>query len=472
MRTRATKGIRILLVMPDGRIRKLRVGPIQMSFREAPVTLTTLAALIPEQLDVDVRCIDESVQRVPFHHDFDIVGISCMTGTATRGYEIAARFRDKGSLIVLGGIHVTLRPEEARHHADVVLTGFTEQTWPQFLNDFADGNHKEVYDSVGDSFPDLPPPRRELQKRFGYMIPNTVAATRGCRGKCEFCSVPAASYGWSKRPVSAVIDEIRAIRAKRIVFSDVHLTQEPDYAKELLRAMVPLEKQWGGLASTRIADDPELLDLMADSGCSYLLIGFESLSNPSLRQINKGFNRSQEYRNLVDVLHERNIVIQGCFIFGFDDDDKETFGTTVETINELGIDIPRFAAFTPYPGTAAFDRLESQGRLLHTEWYYYDTQHVVFVPNRMSARELDEGLKWAYREAFSMKNNLKRTAKSGTNGAITFLGNLAYKLYVRQLRRDNNRFPTTSGGEIEMTWPELKARGVRHLAGSREATEA
>lgn len=448
---------RVLLVMPDGKINKLKAGRFQLSFREAPLTLTTLASLIPDDLNIRVYCVDESIQRVPFNRDFDIVGISCMTGTSSRGYEIAREFRQRGSLIVVGGVHVTLQPDEARSHADVIFTGFAETTWPRFLSDYRTGSYRSHYHSEGESIHGLPAPRRELQRRFGYMVPNTVAATRGCKGSCHFCSVPAAGYGWSKRSIGSVIDEIRSIGAKRIVFSDVHLTQEPEYAKELFRAMIPLKKQWGGLASTRIANDPELLDLMEESGCSYLLIGFESLSDQSLRLINKGFNRSQTYQCLVEQLHARNIVIQGCFMFGFDDDTKQTFSKTVETINGLGIDIPRFAVFTPYPGTPAFDRLENEGRLLHKEWYYYDTQHVVFIPQNMTARELDAGLKWSFREAFKLANNIKRTAKSGKNGPITFLGNLAYKLYVHRLRVDRNRFPAAAIDRIDLTFPQIRA---------------
>jgi radical SAM superfamily enzyme YgiQ (UPF0313 family) len=446
---------KVLLVIPEGKINKLKAGPFKLSFREAPLTLTTLAALVPDDLDISVRCVDESVQRIPFRRKFDIVGISCMTGTSTRGYEIAEKFRERGSVVVLGGIHVTLRPEEAQRHADVIISGFAETAWPRFLHDYSRGTYKKRYHSDDNTIINLPAPRRELQGRFRYMIPNTVAATRGCKGECEFCSVPAADFGWSKRHVGSVIDELRNIRGKRVVFSDVHLTQESAYAKELFRAMIPLRKQWGGLASTRIANDPELLDLIAESGCSYLLIGFESLSDESLRLINKGFNRSREYKNLVDHLHARNIVIQGCFIFGFDGDTKETFRQTVDTINELGIDIPRFAVFTPYPGTHAFERLESEGRLLHKEWYYYDTQHVVFVPQNMTARELDAGLIWSFSEAFKLENNLIRTAKGGKNGPITFLGNLAYKLYVRRLRRDDNRFPVPGSSLIDLTYPQV-----------------
>lgn len=432
--------LRILLVMPDGRIHKLKLGPLNISFREAPLTATTLAALVPPEIDAVIRIADESVQGIPFHKDFDIVGISCLTGTAPRAYEIAARFRAKKAAVVLGGVHVTLRPGEAARHADAIVTGFAEETWGQLLRDFVNGRMKPVYKSGTTGLEAMPLPRRDLQKRFGYMVPNTVFATRGCRSVCDFCSVPAAGYGWHKRPVGEVIEEIRQIKRKRFVFDDVNLTDDPEYAKELFKALIPLKKAWGGLASTRILEDDELLELIHKSGCVYLLIGFESFSADSLTSIHKSFNKVEKYRELVRKLHELNIIVMGCFIFGFDHDDKHVFADTVDLVNELKMDIPRYAVFTPYPDTPAFKRFEAEGRLLHHKWEYYDTQHVVFVPNHMSPAELDDGFKWAFKRSFGLRSNLARTMDSGKNFPITFLGNLAYNIYIKRLFSDR-RFP-------------------------------
>ncbi|MCP5105710.1 MAG: radical SAM protein, partial [bacterium] len=137
--------LKILLALPNGRIHKLKLGPVNISFREAPLTATTLAALVPHDLDADICIADESVQEIPFDKDFDLVGISCLTGTSTRGYEIARRFKEKNAVVVLGGPHVTLRPEEAARHGDAIVTGFAEQTWPQLLRDFVGNRLKPRY---------------------------------------------------------------------------------------------------------------------------------------------------------------------------------------------------------------------------------------------------------------------------------------------------------------------------------------
>lgn len=427
--------------MPDGRINKFSFLGQGVSFREAPLTLTMLAALAPPELELDFRLVDRSLGTpVPYDEAWDLVGISLMTGTSKEGYQIADSFRAAGVAVVLGGVHVTLRPQEAAQHADAVVTGFAEESWPRLLRDFAAGRLNSFYHSEG-RLEGLPEPRRDLQKPGGYLMPYTVLATRGCRGTCEFCSVPAAGFGWHKRPVAEVVEEIRRIPNKRFAISDVHITDDPAYAKELFRAMIPLKKKWGALASTRVTQDPELLELMEKSGCSYLLLGFESFNDQSLGNIHKGFNKVADYKEVVDTLHRHGIVIQGCFIFGFDEDSPEVFRTTVDYVNELKIDIPRYALFTPYPGTQAYERFENEGRLLHTDWGYYDTQHVVIRPRLMSPRELDRGLLWAYRETFRVRPSFRRSLASGGPAYITFVGNLAYKLYIRRLTRDRNRFP-------------------------------
>ena len=425
--------MKILIVLPKGQPHRLIFGPIKMSFREAPLTATMLAALVPAELNAEIAIVDESVSTIPFHENFDLAGISILTGTAARGYAVADAFRKKGTKVVIGGVHATLMPDEAAEHADAVVTGFAERTWPRLLRDFAQGRLEARYSDENVPIDNLPAPRRDLQKRFGYMVPNTVFATRGCRSNCEFCSVPAASFGWTKRPIGDVIDDIRRIKARRIAFNDVNLTDDPDYAKELLAAMIPLKKKWGGLASVRIARDEELLDLLKKSGCRYLLFGFESIDESALRGINKRFNKADEYALLMRELHARNIVVQGCFIFGMDGESPDVFARTVECVNQLKIDIPRYAVFTPYPGTAAFRRLKAAGRILHENWELYDTQHVVFAPDRMSPQELYAGFKWSFEKTFALKESLVRARAAGPNFFVALAGNLAYRIHARRL---------------------------------------
>ena len=425
--------MKILLIMPDAGIHRLKAGPLCISFREAPLTLTMLAALVPEELDAEVTIVDESIDEIPLNATPDLVGISCLSGTALRAYELADHFRSRGITVVLGGVHVSLCPEEAAAYADTVVTGFAEDVWPELLHDFGGGKIKPVYRGGHTKLAGLPHPRRDLQRRFGYAMPNTVMATRGCKGACDFCTVPAVPYGWQTRPVDDVVDELRSIHAKRIAFSDVSLAEDRDYACELFTAMIPLKKKWGGLITTRAACDDALLDLMAESGCRYLLLGFESLDNACLKQMHKGFNKIDTYREIVEGLHQRRITVQGCFIFGMDNDSVSVFDHTVAVVNDLKVDIPRFAIYTPYPGTHAFERLDGAGRLLHRNWRFYDTQHVVFRPARMTVPELENGFRRAYRDTFRMRSIVRRLSESPQR-SIALIGNLAYSRYVRRLQ--------------------------------------
>lgn len=431
--------MKILLLMPDGRIHRVRLGPFVRSLREAPLTMTLLAALVPEELNAELRLVDESIDTVPAHEHFDLVAISAMTGTAHRAYHWADHFRARGVPVVLGGVHATLCPEEAARHADALVTGFAEHTWPELLRDFAAGRMKARYEDPKRPLRDLPLPRRDLQRPFGYMMPNTVFATRGCKGTCDFCAVPAADFGWAMRPVGEVIDELRRTPARRIAFNDVSITEDREYAKELFTAMIPLKKKWGGLCTTRIAEDAELLDLMTRSGCRYMLIGFESLSAPALQGIQKGFNRPEAYADLMRKMHDRKILVQGCFIFGFDHDGPEVFRETVEMVDDLRIDIPRYAIYTPYPQTRSYHRLKAEGRLLHEDWRHYDTQHVVFRPARMSPGELDAGFRWAYGRTFTLRSMVHRTWAAGLWFPVAFVGNLAYRRYMKRLQLDPER---------------------------------
>ena len=169
--------------------------------------------------------------------------------------------------------------------------------------------------------------------------------------------------------------------------------------------MIPLKKKWGGLATTKITADPELFELLVRSGCGYLLIGFESISQRALTQIHKGFNTRESYDEVMRRLHKARIIVQGCFVFGFDEDDTDVFAATVDEVQRLKIDIPRYSIYTPYPGTHLFQRLQAEGRILSYDWGDYDTMHVVFQPHKMTPVELYEGFRWAYRETFPLEEH-------------------------------------------------------------------
>jgi len=427
--------VKLLLIMPDAHMHKLRLGPLVRSMREMPLSICTLAALTPAYPDMDIRLVDGSVDPIPLDADADLVAISLITGCANSGYALADRFRARGIPVVLGGVHVTLLPGEAIRHADAIVIGRGEDAWPRLIEDFRAGRMKRVYEEepLLDTLPGVPPPRRDLHRRSGYMIPDTIQATRGCKKVCDFCTVPGVWPNYLRRPVGDVIRDIRLTRGRYIVFNDVSIAEDPEYAKELFRAMIPLGKKWGGLATVDIVNDPELLDLMKASGCRYLLFGFESDSRTVLKEIRKGFNTPVNYDELIRAMHGMGISVQGCFVFGFDHDTAETFPRTVDRVNELKIDIPRYSIYTPYPGTELFRRLQAEGRILSYNWDDYDTMHVVIQPALMTPEELYRGFKRAYRETFRIGHAARRMRGLSTNSLINFVGNLTYRIFVRRL---------------------------------------
>lgn len=429
--------MKIQLLSPAGEIHRNGTGIFKTALRYAPLTLTTLAALVPPELNAEVTIQDEGVQPLDLDTDADLVGITAITGTALRAYQIADELRARGKTVVLGGVHPTLLPDEAAQHADAIVTSYAEQSWPQLLHDFARGQLKPRYFTpTGHRLQGVPIARRDLLNKKRYATVNSIEATRGCPHKCDFCAVPAAWSGiYAHRPIEEVIAELRTFEGRIALFIDLSPVEDVAYAKALYRAMIPLRMRWVGLATTRIAEDAELLDLAAKSGCRGLLIGFESVSQDTLNETRKGFHKAKNYATVVQRLHDHGIGIQGCFVFGFDNDDDSVFARTVEFVDRTKIDLPRYAVMTPFPGTGYYRRMESEGRLLHKNWALYDVEHVVFQPRRMSPERLQEGLEWAWRQSYSWKSIITRLGGAPWGILPLWVSlNLGYRYYAQHLR--------------------------------------
>ncbi len=426
--------MKIQLIQPAGEIHRHRSGIFKRSLRYAPLTLTTLAALVPEDLDAEITIQDEGVQPLNLDFEADLVGLSAITGTALRTYQLADELRRQGHRVVIGGVHATLLPDEAARHADAIVTGYAETSWPRLLRDVRAGQLQPRYSDVTDRVLQTPIARRELLQKKGYMTTNSIEATRGCPHKCDFCAVPAAWSGiYAHRPIADVIAELETFEKPHAVFIDLSPVEDVRYAKELYRAMIPLRIRWLGLATTRIAEDPELLRLAAESGCKGLLIGFEAVDQPTLNGMQKHFHQAADYATVVKKLHDHGIAIQGCFVFGFDGDDASVFERTVEFVDRVKIDLPRYAVMTPFPGTGAYRRLKKQGRLLHQNWSLYDVEHVVFQPRQMSPERLQEGLQWAWKQSYRWRSIASRIFGSRCMVPLSLTLNLGYRYFARKL---------------------------------------
>lgn len=429
--------LRIALVSPKGPLYRHRGGIFGKSLRYKPLTLPTLAALVPPELGAEVVCIDEGIADIDTGIDVDLVGMTVITGTAPRAYSLAAEFRSRGIPVILGGPHVTLVPDDAQPHADSVVVGYAEDEWPRLLRDFIRGELKPRYvQAPGLDLARRPSPDRSVLPSSRYLTSNVFEATRGCVHNCDFCVVPAA---WGRkplhRPVGEVVDDIRRQRARQAIFIDLNLIAHKDYAAELFTALVPLRLQWYGLATTLLCDDLPLLDLAARSGCRGLLMGLESISATNLQASSKAFNSPENYHRVVERLHERRIALQGCFVFGMDDDTPEVFLETARFAVDAGIDLPRFAILTPFPGTALYRRLDGEQRILTRNWELYDGQHAVFQPARMTVEQLVRGTESAWKHAYRWSSMASRLRRTAAPWHVALTTNIGYRFYANNLHR-------------------------------------
>ncbi|MDI9497504.1 MAG: radical SAM protein [Bacillota bacterium] len=428
--------MRLAFLAPAGAMHR-HDGSFGHSLHYAPLTLTTLAALVPENFEHEAVIYDETVGPIPLDLEADLILMTAITGTAARVYAYADYFRARGIPVVLGGVHPTLMPDEAQQHADAVVTGFAEQIFGQLLEDARAGQLQPRYSQQpGFTMAGRPIPRRELLSRRGYITKNTVEAIRGCQLPCTFCAYPAA-FGRQvyRRPVEEVVAEIAALNARVVVFPDVNLIADRSYALKLFRAIEPLKVSWLGLATSHVGFDAELVSCFARSGCRGLLIGMESVNQASQSFINKGVNQVTNYYELMQILHDNGILVQGCFAFGGDEDDPGVFDRTVELCIKAKIDLPRYSILTPFPNTAYYRQLESEGRIIDRAWPMYDVEHCVFRPRQMTPEELEAGTFRAWREVYRYRSVHDRLKPYRLAPWLSLPLNMGYKGYADRIER-------------------------------------
>jgi radical SAM superfamily enzyme YgiQ (UPF0313 family) len=399
-----------------------------------PLGLAVVAALTPP--DIEVSLTDENVTAIDFQKEIDLVGITSLTIMAQRAYKIADTFRARGVKVVLGGIHPSILPEEASRHADAVVIGEAEGIWPNLIEDFRADKLQKVYRQYRrPSLLNLPFPRRDLFAKGAYIVRNTIFTTRGCPYSCSFCTVTSFfGHTYRCRPVEEVINEIETLNNKKlVVFLDDNIAGNPKFAKELFRALVPYKIKWVGQASVTIARDDELLKLAAASGCIDLFIGLESLSPASLSAVGKKINVVDEYEGVIRKIHSYGIGVHGFFIFGFDEDDADSFKRTVRFAQRMRLESAQFDILTPYPGTALYESLDKAGRIVTKDWSQYG-HDLMFEPKSMSREMLQNGRAWAWREFYGLSSIWRRIGVAHRNLATFWAANLYYYYQVHRLK--------------------------------------
>ena len=371
--------------------------------------LLAVAATIPRDR-YEVVLTDENIEAIDFDLPCDMVGISAMTSYVNRGYEIADTFRARGVPVVMGGVHPSFMSKEALQHCDAVVIGEAELVMDDLLDDLEARTLKPTYRSktlhpmVG-----LSAPRYDLLRKNKYVNRTFVQTSRGCHQGCTFCAEPLMNgLKFRYRPVDEVVREVEECGSKNISLNDADFFGTPERPKEVMRALKGRGITWQAGVTSKLAQDDSMLELAAESGCTMLSIGFESISRDTLKSVHKHVNRPDQFAALVEKLHGYGIMVFGLFMFGFDGDDADTFQETARFNIKADYDACAYSVLTPYPGTLTWYELKKAGRIVSFDWEKYDQGHVVYRPAKMSGDELRLGHISAYETFYSAKSMAKR----------------------------------------------------------------
>lgn len=407
-----------------------------------PLSLGIVAALTPSHWDIEL--IDENFDDFTFR-EADLVAFTSFTSTVNRAYELSGLYRAKGIPTVIGGIHASMVPEEAALYCDAVVINEAESVWHEVIADAEAGSLKQIYKGVWQSLEGLPMPRRDLFHP-DYVF-GSIQTSRGCPMKCDFCSVHTFNGSkYRQRPISEVLDEFETIVPQRIFVVDDNLIgyskRSTERAKELFRGIIKrgIRKDWFCQASINVADDEEVIKLAAESGCRLILLGIESEKASSLTDMNKTLNVKRGVDNYEEVfakLHQYGIGVLGTFIMGLENDSCNDLINRANYIIGSSVDAIQTTIMTPLPGTALFNRLKQENRLLYTnfptDWSKYHFSEVVYQPSLMSPRELSDCIEQQCIRMYEPKSLKRRMMKSlkNTRNAVTstwaYASNLQYR---------------------------------------------
>jgi radical SAM superfamily enzyme YgiQ (UPF0313 family) len=384
--------------------------------------LLTLAGMAPPGIDMQYMDVPDLSKVEGLPGEFDVVAISSFTAQMSEAYELADRYRAAGTTVLLGGLHVTALPEEALPHADAIVIGEGEPSWPRLLDDLQKDRLQRIYDSRSQPFnmADSPMPRFDLlnQDQYNRM---TVQTARGCPFSCEFC---AASIRLSPlyriKPVRQVIAEVRRIKELQpkpfIEFADDNTFANKRHGKELMRALQKENVKWFTETDVSIAQDDELLALMHDAGCVQVLIGFESTTRAGLAgvELKSDWKAKQfdDYLSAIDKIQGHGISVNGCFVLGMDNDSPACFENVVEFVRDSNLYDVQITMLTAFPGAPLYDRLKSEGRLLDpTAWHLCTLFDVNFRPRNMSPNDLESKFRWLVENIYNQEFTDERHRK-------------------------------------------------------------
>lgn len=381
------------------------------SFRFSMYTSLCVASSAPDY--VETKILDEDIEDIDYNTDADVIGVTFMTFNAPRAYMIGDYFRKvKQKKVFFGGFHPTFMPDEAIKHCDAICIGEAENNLEKMFEDFRNDSLKKFYRNC--NFVDLTQKKyinRKLINPSNYAPLDVAQATRGCPNQCKFCSVSSFyKHEFRMKKIDDVIEELKELR-KFILFIDDNIIADKENAEELFTKMIPLKKRWFSQCSIDLANEPKLLKLAQESGCFGLFIGLESIEQGNLNKWEKNFNSSKNYINQISKLHSAKIGVCAGIVLGEDCDTKDTFKKTLNFLSEAKVDVLQATILTPFPGTELYREFLKNNRIFDFNWENYDFSHVVFEPQKMSAKTLKEGHDWLLSNFYSRSSIALRLIK-------------------------------------------------------------
>lgn len=440
----------------------LLISPVKNPLIKKPkgIMMPQLALHLLEGLtppEYEVKTIEEEIENVDLDAECDLVGLSCMTSNAPRAYALAEEFKKRGKAVVMGGVHPTILPDEALRYADSVVIGEAEGVWEQLLEDFKDGRLKKKYHKPYPSLDNYVhlKHRKGKKKRLFNVVP--VMTTRGCPYNCDFCCVHDI-FGKKVRhiPIKNVVQDIADSGGKTFLFLDDNIIGDSKYAKELFRAIKPLNIKWGGQASISFVRETELMKLAVESGCIGLFFGLESVSESQLLTMRKSIKEIEKVEEAIKKVKSFGIHFHASMIFGFDDDTKDIFSETLDFLDKNRIGSASLNILTPYPGTRTYQKFKNEGRIITDNWRYYDHNTVVFKPKNMSPLELQVGRLWAVEEFTKISATMRRLPFNTSHSLLHLAVNLGSR---RSIYNEIRYFPWIAAELYESEWDAIVSTG-------------
>ncbi|WP_425667294.1 B12-binding domain-containing radical SAM protein [Vibrio tubiashii] len=375
-----------------------------------PQNIFAAAAATPKWYDIDM--VDETIgMKADLATDAQLVVIFMSTPDAYRAYDLAKTYRAKGKLVVLGGLHTKFNQDEAAEHADALIIGEVENYWLELLNHAEFGKLKLKYESEESvDLGQLNPYPTDIISPSTYHYTWSVVVTRGCPFKCNFCLVPRFFNKFEARPISHIVDELKHLKSLGVEWVELHsdnLTHNREFAIQLFEAIAPLKMNFYGETTVLIARDEELLSAAKTAGFKAVLLGIETPSEEALKAQKKGFVKPDKMKEYIKKIRQYGIEVWGDFLFGFDEHDTSIFEQTQQFVKEIKVDkvIPHY--MIPFPGSETFKKLDQEGRILTKDWSKYDGSHAVYLPKKMTASELEEGIYWIWSKNTSFVDKMK-----------------------------------------------------------------